>query len=143
MRAARLAIGAAGILLVLIGLVNLRELDGGQLVSTFLWLAGGVLVHDALLAPLTILVVVVARRLVPPPARSAATVGLLVWGTVTIATANVLLGMGGVPDNDTLLNRPYVGWWLALTVVWWLGVAVLGLLAVRRARPVLRPSAGS
>jgi tellurite resistance protein TehA-like permease len=88
----------------------------------------------AVLAPVTVAVLLIGARLLPHAARPAAALGLLVWGAVTLATLNVLLGVGGRPDNDTLLNRPYVPWWLALSVLWWAGVAAVALLAVRRER---------
>lgn len=134
MRTARIVLGVVGVTFVLIGAFRLIGEDVPRLVSLALWLAGGVLVHDVVLAPLTLLVVAIGTRVVPPPARTAAVVGLLVWGTVTIAVANVLLGVGGRPDNPTLLERPYLAWWSALTAAWWLCVVVVGVLALRRRR---------
>lgn len=134
MRAVRVLLGAVGAGLVVVGLVNLRDQDAGQLLSMLWWSAGAVVVHDAVLAPLTILLTLPVVRLVTGAARRPVLVGFVVWATVTIATSNVLLGVGGKPDNDTLLERPYLASWLVLSVVWWLVVAAVGALAVRRDR---------
>ncbi len=134
MTALRWTAGAAGLVMIGVGVWSMRELDTDQLVSMLVWLAGGVVGHDLLLAPLTLGVLLLGARLLPVRARPAAVVGLIVWGAVTIATANVLLGVGGRPDNPTLLNRPYLGWWLVLTVVWWAAVAAVAWWSVRRGR---------
>ncbi|WP_375001838.1 hypothetical protein [Aeromicrobium sp. CTD01-1L150] len=118
----RAVLGTVGVALIAVGVLELRGSDATQLLSALLWLGGGVVVHDVVVAPLTVLVVLAGSRWAPRSAHGAAVVGLVVWGTVTIATANVLLGVGGKPDNPTLLNRPYVEWWLALSVLWWAGV---------------------
>lgn len=142
MRAVRVLLGAAGVFLVVVGLVNLRDQDGGQLLSMLWWSAGAVLVHDAVLAPLTVLLALPATRLVRGAARRPVLVGFVVWTTTTVATSNVLLGVGGKPDNPTLLDRPYLASWLVLSLVWWLAVAALAVLAVRRARPAGRVRTG-
>ena len=40
---------------------------------------------------------------------------LWIVATVTVAAANVLLPVGGRPDNPSLMNRPYVLAWLAFS----------------------------
>ncbi|MGH3458523.1 hypothetical protein [Aeromicrobium sp.] len=103
-----------------------------RLSSTAIWLAGGVVLHDFVLAPIVVGVGVVATRALPSRQRPVAAVAFLVWGTLTIAVANVLLGVGGKPDMDSLLNRPYVSAWLVLT-----GLILGGAFAtaVIRSRP--------
>lgn len=136
MTAVRWTTGAVGLVMIGVGVWSMRGFDADQLVSMLVWLAGGVVGHDLVLAPLTLAVLLLGTRLLPTGARPAAVVGLIVWGGVTVATANVLLGVGGRPDNPTLLNRPYVGWWLVLTVAWWSAVATVAWWAVRRERPL-------
>jgi hypothetical protein len=99
------------------GLWLARDFASDQLLSAVTWLAVGVIVHDFVLAPLTIVVGVAAAGLVPRGARAVAAIAFLVWGTVTVAVANVLIGQGGKPDNDTVLNRPYVLSWLVFTAL--------------------------
>jgi hypothetical protein len=121
--------GYGGWLLVDTGLDNLR--------ATLTWLVGGVIAHDALLAPATIGVVSVASRFLPTWLRGPATVGLVVLGTVTIAAIPVLGRFGARADNPTLLDRNYVAGWLVLA-----GVVLIGVVAAavaRRPRAAERP----
>lgn len=85
--------------------------------SQVVWLASGVLAHDAVIAPLVVILGVAAARLWRPRARATIAAGFVVWATVTVAVANVLLPVGGRPDNPSLMNRPYVLAWLAFTGV--------------------------
>jgi hypothetical protein len=129
MRAVRALLTLAGLavagygcwLLVDTGLDNVR--------ATLTWLIGGVIAHDALLAPATIGVVFVAARFLPSWSRGPATVGLVVLGTVTIAAIPVLGRFGALADNPTLLDRNYVGGWLVFA-----GIVVIGVVAASIAR---------
>jgi hypothetical protein len=85
--------------------------------SQAVWFAGGVLGHDALIAPVVVLLGVAAARVWRPRVRAAIAVGFVIWATVTVAVANVLLPIGGRPDNPSLMNRPYVVAWIVFTGV--------------------------
>ena len=63
-----------------------------------------------------------------------AAVTFLIWGTLTLAVANVLSGLGGKPDMDSLLNRPYVSAWLMLTGLMFVGALVASILRARLRR---------
>ena len=69
----RVVLGALGFLLAAYGgwLLLSRQDTAGNL-DTLLWLAGGVVVHDALLAPVVIGLGVLLSRLAPAPTRAAA-----------------------------------------------------------------------
>lgn len=124
----------AGVGFGLWGLSLMRDFTSTQLISIGTWLAGGVILHDAILAPITIGLGVLAARLLPGHFRAAVAVAFLLWATLTVAFFNVLSGQGGKPDNSTVLNRPYLLSWLLLTGVL-IGVAVIAAL-IRRARNV-------
>ena len=99
--------------------------------SQAIWVAGGVLAHDAVIAPLVVIGGVAAARVWRrPQTRRAIAVGFIVWATVSVAVANVLLPVGGRPDNPSLMNRPYVLSWIAFTVV----IITVTTLAVARGR---------
>ena len=117
MRAARLGLGGVGVAAMVWGAWLLRDDGADRLWSTVLWLAGVVVLHDAVLAPLVVMLGFVAARKLPRQHRVVAAAAFLVWGTLTLAVANVLSGVGGKPDMDSLLNRPYVSAWLVLTGV--------------------------
>jgi hypothetical protein len=134
MRGVRFVLVLAGVACAAWGLWLARGFTGEQLRSAGTWLVAGVVVHDAVLAPVVVLLGAAAARLLPGRARAVAAVAFLVWGTVTVAVANVLLGQGGRPDNETLLGRPYVQSWLVLTAAL---VVVAAVVAISR-RPARR-----
>lgn len=125
---ARLLIGALGVAMGAFGALRFLQLDRPDIVDAVIWLAGGVLIHDAVLAPLTVASTVLLRRLVPAAARARVTVGLVVLLTVTATAVPVLGRWGAKADNPTLLDRNYVGGWLVF--------AALVLLCVLLAGPV-------
>jgi hypothetical protein len=102
--------------------------------SQAVWLASGVLAHDAVIAPLVVVLGVAAARLWRPRVRGTIAVGFVMWATVTAAVANVLLPIGGRPDNASLMNRPYVLAWLVFTGV----VVAATAIAVARGRAKAR-----
>ena len=92
--------------------------------------------HDALLAPLTIVLVVIAARLLPNWLRTPASVGFVVLATVTVVAVPVLGRFGARPDNATLLDRNYIVGWLTIVVTILLAVTVVAFL--RRPPPESR-----
>lgn len=137
MRGLRALLGVAGVGFGLWGLWLMRDFTSDQLVSTGTWLAGGILLHDAVLAPVTVGLGVAASRLLPGHFRAATGLAFLVWATLTVVFFPVLSGQGGKPDNDTILHRPYVLSWLVLTGV----LAGAAVIAARRRRPRTAPPA--
>jgi hypothetical protein len=140
MRATRALLGAAGVLLVLVGLYHLLGTSLPDLVNVVLWLAGGVVVHDAVLAPLVVLLAVVVLPRLPSWSRAPAVAGFVVLLSVTLLAVPALGRFGARDDVPSLLDRPYG--------VLWLGFAALVLLVVvvaslwrRRSTPV-DPEAG-
>lgn len=136
MSAARGLLGLAGVAAGLWGAWLLLGPDRGDtaaLVSTVVWLGGGVLLHDVVLAPLVLLLGFVAVRLLPGGWRAAVAGGLVVLGSVTLLAIPVLGRFGAKPDNPTLLDRAYGPGWLAMAAGVVLGTLVVGLLRRRRA----------
>ena len=130
----RLLVGALGVAMGSFGALRFLQLDFEDIVNAVLWLAGGVVVHDAIIAPLTLLVTLVAGRLVPGPARTRVVVGLVVLATVTVTAIPVLGRWGARPDNPTLLDRNYVLGWLVFAALVLLGTLLAGPLGRWRAR---------
>jgi hypothetical protein len=122
----RYALGALGVLLGLYGAyVLLTRQDLGQLVSLGLWLAGGLVVHDAILAPV-VLALAWTYRSTPAPMRRAASVALVVVGSLSVLAVPVIGRFGARPDNVTLLDRPYFWSWVVLVVLSMVVVLVVG-----------------
>ena len=131
----RLLLGAAGAALGLYGLVLLlSRQDPRQWLEVALWLGAGVVVHDVLLSGLVLGACLLGSRLLPGPWRAPALVALVVWGTTSVVAVPVLVGAGARPDNPTLLDRPYVATWWAISAIVVLLVAVAGLVRARRPR---------
>jgi hypothetical protein len=117
-RAVRLVLGAAGLGVIAWGAWLVLGLGPDQWPALGLWLAGGVFGHDALLAPLVVLLGMLLVHLVPAPARAPLTVALIVWGSITLLAVPVLGRFGALPDNPTLMDRPYqMSWWILSAVV--------------------------
>lgn len=133
----RLLIGLVGVAMGAFGALRFLQLDLPDIVNAVLWLGAGVLVHDAVIAPVTIAMTVLATRVVPPAARVRVTVGLVVLATVTATAVPVLGKWGARPDNPTLLDRDYLVGWLVLAAL-----VLLGTLATGPVSRLLRRSRG-
>lgn len=138
MRAVRALLLVTGVGFGLWGVWLMRDFTAEQLVSTGTWLIGGLIMHDAVIAPITVALGVIAARVLPGHARSVAAIAFLVWATLTVAFVNVLSGQGGKPGNDTVLNRPYGISWVVLT----LAIVVIASVVARRRRPAARAVGG-
>ncbi len=132
MRALRLVLGALGLGAAAYGALLLARSDLADLLDVGLWLAGGVLVHDALVAPVTVVAVVLLRRVLAPAWRTPVTVGAVVLLCVSVTAVPVLGRFGARADNPTLLDRDYTGGWLLVAAVVLAGVVAAGLWSARR-----------
>jgi hypothetical protein len=138
----RVALGVAGVLFAVFGVYELLGRGPANLVGTVLWLAGGVILHDGVLAFATIAVVWVGALLVPARHRAPVAAALIVLATVTVSAVPVLGRFGARPDNPTLLDRNYLAGWLVFAGLVSAGTAGVVLLRRRRSRsdrPASRP----
>ena len=132
----RLAIGTLGVLVGLYGAVLLlTRQDPGQWLEVGIWFGVGVAAHDVALSALVIGACFVGARLLPQAWRAPATIALVVWGTLTLATVPMLTRAGARADNPTLLDRPYAATWWTMSAIVVLLVAAAGYLRARRSRP--------
>jgi hypothetical protein len=121
----RLLLGALGIAMGAFGALRFLQLDLPDIVNAVLWLAGGVAIHDGVIAPLTVGLTVLLTRVVPSRARVRVTVALIVLATVTVTAIPVLGRFGARPDNLTILPRNYlVGWLVFVALVLLVSVLV-------------------
>ncbi len=128
----RLVIGAVGIAAGIWGGWQLIDDGTTALVSLGIWLVASIIVHDAIIAPLTIGLTFLAARFLPAPARMPAVVGFVVWGTCSIAFFAVITGQAGKTGNDTIGTQPYTGAWLVFTAVIAITAVVTSLVRARR-----------
>ncbi len=129
MRTARVALALLGSAAAVYGVVLAVGLGPAQLAAVLLWVVGGVLVHDALLAPVVVGVGVLTALHAPPARRVAILLVAVVLGPLTLVAVPVLGRFGARPDNPTLLDRPY---WLGYLLV---VATVLAFAVVAAARP--------
>ncbi|MEV5508923.1 hypothetical protein [Streptomyces orinoci] len=128
MRVARVVLGVCGVAFIAVGVWVLGRgaEDPGQVAR---WVVGPLIVHDAVMAPLTLLVGLVVARL---PARRAVRGGLLVAASLTAVACPVLFRPGPLP-NPSVLPLSYArNWLLALGLV--AATTLVAALAGARAR---------
>jgi hypothetical protein len=113
----RLLLGALGVAMGAFGLLRFLQHDVGDIIDSVLWLAGGVVVHDGIIAPLTIGAIVLGRRLLPRRLWVVAASGFVVLLTVTVTAIPVLGSFGARADNPTLLDRNYTLAWVVLALL--------------------------
>jgi hypothetical protein len=128
----RLAFGAAGLAATAYGTLSLAGVGAENFLSALPWLLGGVVLHDALLAPLVVLVGVATAARVPDWARAAAAGALVVLGPVTLAALPAIGRFGARPDNPTLLDRPYAAGWAAVAALVLMVAGIAALVGRQR-----------
>lgn len=117
----------AGSAIFVFGLAGLLRNARATIPADWLtWIAGALVVHDALLVPLALLAGVVCARVVPAAARGTVQATLAVGAVVALMSVPVLLAKGRRPDNPSLLPHDYAR---NLAIVLAL-IAVAGLLVV-------------
>lgn len=129
--AVRAALGGAGLLLLAVGGRRFAELRDPY--EVLAWLAGAVLVHDALLGPLVLAAGALVAAL---PARRAVRAALVTGGALTLVALPALLRPGS-PANASVLPLPYgrnLLLLLALTAAAGSAAALLARWARRRRR---------
>jgi hypothetical protein len=108
----------------------LHNIHGPALTSWVKTIAGGLVVHDLLLAPLIVVAWVLVVRLVPRRVRPAVQGGLIVSGVLVAISIPVVRGSGRLANNPSLLPSEHYGRRLlaVLAIVW----AFTALAALRR-----------
>ena len=96
------------------------------------WLAGGVLLHDGVLAGTVLVLGAVLLRVLPRAAKAPTAAGAVVLGSLTLLAVPVLGRFGARADNPTLLDRGYWAGWLVLAGLTVAGVVTASLLRSRR-----------
>ncbi len=132
MRPYRIGLAVAGSLLLALGAFRLvTELASGDLVALALWLVVAVVLHDAVIAPLTVGVGLTLTR-VPPRARRYVQGALVAGALITVIAIPLIHRRDTQPVVKAILQRDYAGN-LALLLGLTAAVAVV-LYAVRVVR---------
>lgn len=126
----RVALGAVGVVLMAVGAVHLVGKSLSDLVNLVVVLAGGVIGHDAVIAPLVVVVGALVLPRLPTWSRAPIVAGLVVLLSVTLMAVPVLGRYGAKPDDPTLLDRPYGVLWLVFALL--VAVVVVAASLLRR-----------
>jgi len=116
--ALRLSLGVVGVAVAGYGgwLLFSRQ-DLHQLTNLAEWLVGGVVLHDAVLAPVVVVVGWICARTLPAHLRGLLVRILVLLGPVTLIAVPVLFGGGNDPTNPTIDGRDYARGWVAVAIV--------------------------
>ncbi|KZM70057.1 hypothetical protein IU500_27520 [Nocardia terpenica] len=133
----RVLLALAGGWAVWYGASLLWPMTPTDLRNVALWFIGGILLHDALFAPLCAALGFAARRTLPSAWWTPLAYGAACTTTLLLIAVPVIGREHALPNNPSVLNRPYP-WGLvaALALLW--SLVALDILRRHRAR---RPSA--
>lgn len=110
---------AAGLWLLWYGIMLLLGHNRMDLESIAMWVAGGILIHDGIFAPLCAALGVSARRLLPRTWWAPLATGTVATVTLLAVATPVLGRHHAMADNPTVLDRNYgVGLTVGLLVIW-------------------------
>jgi hypothetical protein len=115
----RVVLVAAGLVLGAYGAVLLWDDPTVIIIRILVWAVAGVVLHDAVFAPLCVALGFAGRRLVPRAWWPAVTVAALCSVVLAFLAVPVYGKPGLRPDNMTVLDRNYpVGLWASLALIW-------------------------
>jgi hypothetical protein len=144
MTTVRVALIGVGLVIGGYGAVLVWDNPPVIIIRIVVWALVGVVLHDAVFAPLCVALGFAGRRLIPgrwwPPVAVAA-----FFSVVLVFLAIPVYGKPGMrPDNMTVLDRNYpLGLWISLAIVWACVPLYYLTMAARRrigAGPKDRPS---
>ncbi|MEV2225189.1 hypothetical protein AB0E01_35735 [Nocardia vinacea] len=119
MTAARILLLLVGSWLGWYGISALFDLPPTDLDSIAIWFAGGILLHDAVFAPICAALGLTARHLLPCTWWAVTACGAICSVALVLIALPVLDRGDGMPSNPTVLDRNYpVGLAAALILVW-------------------------
>lgn len=110
MRRWRMLLSVAGIALAAFGAVSLvSTVPFGALAILVVWMIGAVVVHDGIIAPVTVLIGWTIGRFIPPRARRYVQTLLIAGGLVTIIAIPLILRRNTQPASKAILQQNYAG----------------------------------
>ncbi len=136
MSAVRYGLGAIGVVVGLWGAwLIFGTADVSDFVNIGLFLAGGIIANDGIIAVVALVFGFIAMRLLPKPARGPAAVGFVIVGTVALVAIPVVGRFGARADNSTLLDRDYTTGFGVLAAVVLIPLAVAAVYRMGRTGP--------
>jgi hypothetical protein len=106
----RIALGVAGVLLLLFGFMRLvTQVPADMLVVLAIWLIAALVIHDGVVSPLIIAVGAVLGRWVPPRARRYVQFTLIVSALIAVIALPLAYREDTQPRAESMLLQNYVG----------------------------------
>ena len=132
-----LAVGGAIFAFGLYGLLH----NAGQTVpaNVLKWIAGALILHDAIIAPAVLVAGFLLARLLPVTMRAGIQATLAVCALVVVMSVPVLKAVGRRPDNPSLLPHDYAQNLVIVIAVILVGGTLLTLARARHARRSVAP----
>ncbi|WP_330251190.1 hypothetical protein OG874_34235 [Nocardia sp. NBC_00565] len=119
MTAARVFLLLTGLWLGWLGITALLDLSPTDLASIAIWFTGGILLHDALFAPLSAAVGRTTRHLLPPTWWAPTACAAICTTALLLISLPVLNRHNAIPTNPTVLDRNYpLALTLTLLLIW-------------------------
>lgn len=130
MSAVRVVLVVIGVAVGAYGVVLVADNSTEVIIRIVVWALIGVLLHDAVFAPVCVALGFAGRRLLPHKWWTPVLVAALLTVVLVLLAIPVYNKPGLHLDNLTVLDRDYqAGFWVALAVVW--GAALLYLVGDR------------
>lgn len=110
------------------GLSLLWDMPRADQLSIVFWLAGGVIVHDAIFAPACMALGYAGKKVLPERWWAPVLISVSASLIVLILSLPVLLPRSAdkTPDNATIVDRPYgISVTVALAIIWVLTIALV------------------
>ncbi len=131
MNALRALLIAAGAISAAYGINLVLQMNTTDLMSIALWLAGLLVLHDTVFAPLSAGVGTLGRYLLPDLVHGPVAIGFVATVVLTIVSIPVI-GRAGAVANSTVLDRNYSTGLMAALALVWAGVGMAVLWRTRR-----------
>ena len=129
----RIALAAAGLLLLLYGVFRLvTQVPHAKRIGLAFWLIGALIIHDGILSPLVVSISWVLARVVPPRARRYLQFALIAGGLVTVIALPMIHRQKIGPAQKALLRQNFAANLTIILAV--IAVLTLAAYAVRVAR---------
>ena len=129
----RLALGTVGVSVMAIAALGiLRDRSFTDPPGLAVWLGGGVIAHDAILAPLSLVVGAIASRIVPHHIRHVVAYGLVTAAVVLVVGVPVLVAAHRSRANATIMNQNYTAGLAVAELVILAATAVAAFITLRR-----------
>ncbi|WP_149359585.1 hypothetical protein [Lolliginicoccus suaedae] len=130
--ALRVAMIATGIAAIGYGALLALSRSTPEILSAAIWFGGGIIIHDALIAPLSLAVGYSGRTVLPRTWWAPIATAGLCTATLLAVAVPVLGREGARPDNPTVLDRDYTtGLAIAVGAIWVIAL-LLGTIRARR-----------